>query len=170
MASQHNHSDSMHDHMMSQMAFHTGVTETILFESWITTSPSIFLISCIFIFILSILHEGIKEFHRFSEQERLTKQPVRLDDAIENELARMNTESLPTTIRTKTKIRPSYSERILSNILYTTNIILSYSLMLIAMTFNVYLFLAIVLGIGVGHFIFTLSGITSSSYRNRRHS
>jgi hypothetical protein len=35
--------------------------------------------------------------------------------------------------------------------------------MLIAMTFNVYLFLAIISGMGAGHFLFTLSCIRPSA-------
>ncbi|UJR35788.1 hypothetical protein I4U23_028536 [Adineta vaga] len=162
MASTHDH------HSMSKMFFHGGFVETILFEPWETISIPIFVISWIFIFIMGILYEGIKEFHRFAEEERLTKQPIFSDDAIENELARMNIESLPSTIPNRNKTSSPYSERIISSIFYIINLALGYSLMLIAMTFNVYLFFAIIFGTGVGHLLFTWSRVNPPTQRNRR--
>ena len=46
------------------------------------------------------------------------------------------------------------SQHILQTFLHILQMGISYLLMLIAMTFNTYLFLAIILGAGVGHFLF----------------
>lgn len=54
----HGADGGMHDMMM--MFFHFGYTETILFEFWKTDSISIFLISCLILFILAALYEGLK--------------------------------------------------------------------------------------------------------------
>lgn len=43
---------------------------------------------------------------------------------------------------------------ILQTILYIIQIILSYLLMLIVMTFNYWLFVAVILGSGIGYFLF----------------
>jgi hypothetical protein len=70
------------------MYFHTGFIETILFKPWTTTSIPcnifqvnlfdrfaliflVFIESWIFIFILSILYEGIRELRQCFEKERL---------------------------------------------------------------------------------------------------
>lgn len=46
------------------------------------------------------------------------------------------------------------TQHILQTFLHILQMGISYLLMLIAMTFNTYLFLAIILGAGVGHFLF----------------
>lgn len=43
---------------------------------------------------------------------------------------------------------------IIQSLLHIVQMTLSYLLMLIAMTFNTYLLLAVVLGAGLGHFLF----------------
>ncbi len=62
-----------------------------------------------------------------------------------------------------------YTERILHSILYAVHLSLSYILMLIAMTFNVYLFLAIIFGVGTGHLIYTWIRIIPSTTKNPSH-
>ena len=47
-----------------------------------------------------------------------------------------------------------YTENALYSLMYAVQLAISYILMLVAMTFNVYLFLAIVLGVGFGHFVY----------------
>ncbi|CAF0834387.1 unnamed protein product [Adineta steineri] len=157
-------------HSMMEMSFHTGFVETILFEPWITTTIPIFIISWIFIFILGILHEGIKEFRQSLEVERFIKRPIISDNGNENELECMNIESLDSTRHTEiTKSSPSYIERIFLSVLYAIHLALSYILMLIAMTFNIYLFFAIIFGLGIGHLVFTRNRVISSTSNNEHH-
>lgn len=47
--------------------------------------------------------------------------------------------------------------RIIQTLLYISQIMLAYWLMLIAMTYNTYLTMAVVLGCGLGHWIFAIS-------------
>ncbi|XP_017020902.1 high affinity copper uptake protein 1 isoform X1 [Drosophila kikkawai] len=49
-------------HMMA-MAFHTGYTETILFNFWRTQSAMALGLSCLLIFLVAVLYEGLK-FYR----------------------------------------------------------------------------------------------------------
>ncbi len=76
------------------MYFHMGFIETILFETWTTKSIQrntfkmnlfnifftvfflVFIASWIFIFILGILYEGIREFRQYLEEEQLIKKPT----------------------------------------------------------------------------------------------
>lgn len=61
----HDHGEKDHGgggHMMS-MAFHTGDTETILFNFWRTESALALSLSCILIFFVAVFYEGLK-FYR----------------------------------------------------------------------------------------------------------
>jgi len=62
MTTEHDHSgmDSM-DHMM-MMYFHTGFKETILFQQWAVDSEWAMIGSCIGIFLMAVLYEGLKYF------------------------------------------------------------------------------------------------------------
>jgi copper transporter 1 len=66
------------------------------------------------------------------------------------------------------RISLQHTERVLNSLLYAVHLSLSYILMLIAMTFNVYLFLAIIFGIGTGHLLYTWSRIAPSTSKNQR--
>jgi hypothetical protein len=61
------------------------------------------------------------------------------------------------------RISTRYPERVLQSILYLAQLVLGYMLMLIAMTFNIYLFLAIIFGIGTGHLLYTWSRLIPST-------
>ncbi|XP_076463249.1 uncharacterized protein LOC143295439 isoform X2 [Babylonia areolata] len=50
--------------------------------------------------------------------------------------------------------RLSISKRLLSTLAHTMNVLVGYLLMLIVMTFNIYILIAIVAGAGLGHFVF----------------
>ncbi|CAF3982225.1 unnamed protein product, partial [Rotaria sordida] len=54
-------------------------------------------------------------------------------------------------------------------ILHILQMGISYLLMLIAMTFNIYLFLAIILGAGVGHFLFAWRRTSVIDYNEHCH-
>ncbi|CAF3070085.1 unnamed protein product [Rotaria socialis] len=151
-----------------KMYFHAGTTETILFESWTTPSITIFICSLIFIFILGILYEGLREIRQYLDETRLIERPIISKEGNETELERMNTELVESAIRTGKKIRPQFPERILHSVLYAVHLILGYSLMLIAMTMNVYLFFAIIFGIGTGHLLYAWCRTISLAKKNQR--
>ncbi|CAF2928165.1 unnamed protein product [Rotaria sp. Silwood2] len=164
----HNCHGTSDQHSMMKMYFHASFTETILFEPWKTTSISIFICSWIFIFILGILYEEIREIRLNLEEEQLIERSISPNERGEQELECMNIETIESARHTKQKISPRYSERALHGILYAIHLILGYILMLIAMTFNVYLFLAIIFGIGTGHLLYTCNCIIPSKRKNQR--
>ncbi|CAF4728478.1 unnamed protein product [Rotaria socialis] len=86
-----------------KMYFHAGTTETILFESWTTPSITIFICSLIFIFILGILYEGLREIRQYLDETRLIERPIISKEGNETELERMNTELVESAIRTGKK-------------------------------------------------------------------
>ncbi|CAF3336389.1 unnamed protein product [Rotaria socialis] len=140
------------DHMMSMaMTFHGGFTEQILFSQWNTKTASAFIGSWIIIFLVAVLYEGLKTI-----RDQLAKREARCKCEEQGE-------------------RPSSLARLLSlhhiiqTLLHILQMGISYLLMLVAMTFNIYLFLAVILGAGVGHFLFGWRRSSVIDYNDHCH-
>jgi len=149
----------MHDMDMMKMYFHVGVKEVILFYGWKTENVGQLVGSCIALFIAALLYEGLKVFR----EELLVKANRALQ--IQN-----SPESLPTNDETGENgagsdqviihTGPSAMTRILNSwhflqsFLHIIQVTVSYMLMLVFMTYNVWLCLAVVLGAGAGYFCF----------------
>jgi len=148
------------DHMdMMKMYFHAGVQETILFYGWKTENVGQLIGSCIFLFVAALLYEGLKVFR----EELLVKANTAL--RLQN-----NPETLPTNdetgengagsdqviIQTGPTARSKICNRwhALQSFLHIFQVTVSYMLMLVFMTYNVWLCLAVVLGAGAGYFCF----------------
>lgn len=115
------------------MAFHGGVTETILFEGWKTTDWNGMSGSIIGIIILTTIFEGIKSYRDYLFKETATtRQKAK---------------------KTRTQMLFSFVH-ILQVILHVIQMIIGYFLMLIFMTYNVWLCIAMVIGTGLGYWLF----------------
>ncbi|KAK2158275.1 hypothetical protein NP493_1813g00008 [Ridgeia piscesae] len=131
------------DHMM-KMYFHFSCHSTILFSFWKTTSWEGMLGSCIVIFIMAALYEGLKVGREILLKRALTNEPI----------------SVPSS--DVHIVQPAHSFRtmllsrshLLQSVLHVVQIVVSYFLMLIFMTFNMWLCIAVALGAGVGYFLF----------------
>lgn len=145
----HNHMD-MQESGMGQMImyFHVGLTETILFKDWAVNSVGGMIGSVVGVFIMAVMYEGLKYF-----REHL----FRLH------FSSMHYSSVAVTGqdgRTLTEVHQIARNRIVSwahftqTFLHMVQVVLSYFLMLIFMTYNVWLCLGVVLGAGFGYFIF----------------
>ncbi|CAF0993473.1 unnamed protein product [Adineta steineri] len=152
-------------HMMMAMTFHGGFTEKILFDCWNTETIGAFIGSWFIVFFVAILYEGLK-----TVRDHLAKQEVCRQYPDENNrqspLVRQhdqpydrpnNTDLIP-RVRTETN-RPKRARllstyHIIQTLLHVLQMGISYLLMLVAMTFNTYLFLAVIFGAGLGHFLF----------------
>uniref|UniRef100_A0A0K0FUJ9 Copper transport protein n=1 Tax=Strongyloides venezuelensis TaxID=75913 RepID=A0A0K0FUJ9_STRVS len=112
------------------MWFHTSLDDTVLFSDIIIKDVEGMIICCFIFFVLSIALEFLK-YYRWS---------------FEN-----NNRSHETL---------SYFKRIFSinsgikTVLFTIQVTLSYIIMLIVMTFSIWLGLAVIIGTGIGYFIF----------------
>lgn len=148
------HQCGMHDGMggMSmQMYFVAGYEAVVLFKEWDIQSVGAMVGSCIGIFLMGILYEGIKYF-----RERLNRKnyvaidysKVRVPEGSDGS----QVSQVKTTVSFKTSMT-SWSHYIQTS-LHLVQLILSYFLMLIAMTFNVWLFIAVILGCTCGYFLF----------------
>lgn len=131
------------DHMM-KMYFHFGVSETILFKGWETDNVGGLIGSMIGIFVLATLYEGLKYWREDLMRKAIAKQQYvanasKANCAEENKQIQVNMMSFPHAIQT---------------LLHMVQMIISYFLMLIFMTYNVWLCIAVVLGAGLGYFLF----------------
>ncbi|EDW84375.1 uncharacterized protein Dwil_GK13179 [Drosophila willistoni] len=145
-------------HSMS-MSFHAGYTEIILWNGWTTKTVAEFVLSAIAIFVVSFLYEALK----FLRQNLMRIEARKLAQRLAEDQRRKNNVSdcggcSDTPLadpREKTYWQQlvEYSH-IVQSLLNLLQIIVSYLLMLIFMTYNYWLCLAVVLGLGVGYFFF----------------
>ncbi|XP_075227911.1 copper transporter 1A isoform X5 [Lycorma delicatula] len=131
-------------HMMMSMFFHFGNNETILFESWKVTTVYGLIGSMIGICIMAALYEGLKYYreHLFwSSYNALQYRSVQMP------VDKSSSERV---------VQPSIFSKMhaFQTCLHVIQMVISYFLMLIFMTYNVYLCIAVVIGAGIGYFLF----------------
>ncbi|CAM2699738.1 unnamed protein product [Rotaria socialis] len=168
------------DHMMSMaMTFHGGFTEQILFSQW-NTKTATFIGSWIIIFLVAVLYEGLKTIRdqlakrearcKCEEQGERPSSLLRHGQQDENP---NNNDLIPGVItgnaRTTKRARLLSLHHIIQTLLHILQMGISYLLMLVAMTFNIYLFLAVILGAGVGHFLFGWRRSSVIDYNDHCH-
>ncbi|XP_050070881.1 high affinity copper uptake protein 1 isoform X3 [Anopheles maculipalpis] len=163
-------------HMMS-MSFHGGYDETILFEQWKIDSLSGLLWSMLLIFVMAALYEGLKYYreHLFwRTYNALQYRPVTVteksngngvavagtstaerggvgagDGSNGASGAGINEEGARIVQPTMLSLMHLYQ-----TVLHILQVTTSFLLMLIFMTYNTWLCLAVVLGAGLGYFLF----------------
>ncbi|XP_063972803.1 high affinity copper uptake protein 1-like isoform X3 [Diachasmimorpha longicaudata] len=134
-------------HGMMSMAFHGGYCETVLFDTWKISSMGGLIGSMIGIIIMAALYEGLKYYREYlfwktynALQYRSVSMP-----AEKNVVAEDNRVVQPTMIS---------QMHFFQTFLHIVQIVLSYFLMLIFMTYNTWLCSAVVLGAAIGYFLF----------------
>ncbi|EJW85502.1 ctr copper transporter [Wuchereria bancrofti] len=174
----HNHHYDKHGGHTMKMWFHSGYHEIILFEFWQIESLYGLLLSCVLIFIMACFYEWIKWFRVYLQLSAARCPPscnhaidkgkqdeVKQDDEKRIDCNRLSV-SAPLTItlssdyhqvsRRTTKEEISATIRFLQAILYFVQLTLAYCLMLIAMTYNVWLTIAVIAGAAFGHWLFAI--------------
>lgn len=157
------HAGMVH-HMMS-MAFHGGYNETILFEQWKIDSLSGLLWSMLLIFIMAALYEGLKYYreHLFwKTYNALQYRPVTVTEknpgngnvANNNGLAGNGGGSGDDASRVVHRPTMLSAMHLFQTFLHILQVTLSFLLMLIFMTYNTWLCIAVVLGAALGYFLF----------------
>ncbi|XP_066151044.1 high affinity copper uptake protein 1 isoform X2 [Euwallacea fornicatus] len=136
-----------HSMDMMNMWFQFSTNATVLFEPWHFTTVGGLIGSMIGIFIMAALYEGLKYYREFlfwKTYNSLQYRAVSLPD------------KAPSVIEEPQVVQPSMLSKIhfYQTFLHMIQMILSYFLMLIFMTYNVWLCMAVVLGAGVGYFLF----------------
>ncbi|XP_059613772.1 high affinity copper uptake protein 1-like isoform X2 [Phlebotomus argentipes] len=141
----HHHGDEDMECPM-QMIFHLGHCEAILFKSWTVSEVGGFVGAVILIFVVAVLYEGLKYL-----REKLYY------DAHQLEFAQQDKDGSTQNLRNTSKpIRQQIFNKahIIQTFLHLIQVSVSYALMLIVMTYNVWLFLAVVLGACMGYLFF----------------
>ncbi|KAF8770630.1 High affinity copper uptake protein 1 like protein [Argiope bruennichi] len=134
------------DHMA--MYFHFGVDAVILFKEWTTSSTESIIGSVIGIFILAMIYEGIKFFREYLFKKYFTSLEY-------SSVSVLGDDGKPVTeVHKVARNRMLSWPHMIQTFLHVVQMILSYFLMLIFMTFNVWLCLGVILGSGVGYFLF----------------
>jgi len=148
--SQMNHGN-LHDGMV--MTFHGGYNEQILFDFWETKTIPLFLLSCVALFVFAALYEGLKLLREILIKRDMKNRKDLIDQTT----------------------KPTITSRLLSKghliqtLLHMLQIAVSYMLMLVFMTYNSWLCLSVVLGAGLGYFVFGLQRLTSIDVNEHCH-
>lgn len=136
--------------------FHGGYEATILWDSWSTKTVTSFVFSCIGIFLISIAYEGLK----FLRERIHIKQMEKIYAENRTKRTERGTETYGSVDPLTTQEEPSVKDRILNKVhiiqalLHIIQMTISYGLMLVAMTYNYWLFLSLVVGFGFGYLFF----------------
>jgi len=149
----HDHGDSNgEDHVghMMMMVFHFGFKETILIDQWSTDSVTGFILSMILIAFMGTLYEGLKYYREYlfwKTYNSLQYRAVTLPE--KGAVVGVSTED-------NARVQPSMwsTMHIFQTLLHLFQVTLSFLLMLIFMTYNVWLCLAVVFGASFGYFLF----------------
>ncbi|XP_016972911.1 high affinity copper uptake protein 1 isoform X2 [Drosophila rhopaloa] len=152
----HNHgggSGTGMEHMMP-MAFHFGYDETILFSWWHIETVAGLVGSMIAIFLLALMYEGLKYYREYlfwKTYNLLEYRPV-TGPQRNPEAPRIPSPAAAAP----SPVQPSMLSvnHLLQTLLHVIQVTLSFLLMLIFMTYNVWLCLMVVLGAAVGYFLF----------------
>ncbi|XP_002073524.3 histidine-rich glycoprotein [Drosophila willistoni] len=208
------HHDEMsgheHGHHMS-MSFHEGVDETILFKFWHSQTTLVLVLSCVIIFLVAVMYEGLKFYRewlfkkckrrseggneRYQHYENQQYPPQYPQPTAQTFVFRPRTpatsprpskiaprQSIRTTNPTHVDIPPIFHNasapepsppdgtpkrkqcskfkawfgkfHLFQTFLHMLQVFVSFLLMLVFMTYNVWLCMAVVLGAGFGYFIF----------------
>ncbi|KAJ8984646.1 hypothetical protein NQ317_009874 [Molorchus minor] len=140
----HDHGEE-HDMMMA-MSFYFSTSCTVLFKQWSFSTVGGLIGSMIGIFFMAAIYEGLKYFREYlfwrtynSLQYRAVSIPDKGSTSEDNQV-----------------VQPTMLSKIhfLQTFLHVVQMVLSYFLMLIFMTYNAWLCIAVVLGAGVGYFLF----------------
>ena len=147
--------------MVMQMFFTTKTDVYVLFEEWYVQSVGEMVAAVIGVFIFAMLNEGLKVLREYvnyfvkSLNLNIIKPKSTIEGEDRNKYEPLLSENLPPINNSKAnrQVNELIGHFVLT-LLQTIQYIIGYLLMLIAMTFNLWLFLAVVLGMGTGYFVF----------------
>ncbi|XP_034233772.1 high affinity copper uptake protein 1-like isoform X2 [Thrips palmi] len=137
------HSTMDHSSMSMSMTFHFGVMEKVLFNEWQVDRVSTMVLSCVGIFFMAVIYEGIKYYRENLLWRTYNSLHYRA----------VNDNAVPDAENHKPP-RMFSQKHVLQTGLHIVQLIVSYLLMLIFMTYNIWLCLAVILGSATGYFMF----------------
>ncbi|EDO27532.1 predicted protein [Nematostella vectensis] len=135
------------------MAFFFSKKTVILFEGWSVDTVGGMIGSCIAVFILAVLYEGLKVSREMLKRKYGYVMSVDMDTKVYGS----NQNQTVTVTETRGHIPRSKIcnlHHFIQSLLHIVQVTLSYFLMLIFMTYNGWLCIAVALGAGFGYFLF----------------
>jgi copper transporter 1 len=132
------------------MYFYFGQSATILFKPWETSSPGGMVASCVGIFLLAMVYEGLKYYREFLFRRQYASTRY---GTVNNQPREDNKVVMPDGQYTLRNVICS-GHHLLQTFLHMLQVTLSYFLMLVFMTYNGWLCISVILGAGVGFFLF----------------
>uniref|UniRef100_A0A914P3W3 Copper transport protein n=1 Tax=Panagrolaimus davidi TaxID=227884 RepID=A0A914P3W3_9BILA len=132
----HNNHDMSGMDMHMAMFYHFGSIETILFSWWSTKSAGGIILSSFILVLICFMYEGIK-WARVCWKKRAYEESVALGEH--------------NAVPIQRKLTPAM---IGDTALHALQLIFGYSLMLVFMTFNIWLCAAVVFGEAIAHLVF----------------
>lgn len=139
------------EHM--HMTFYAGYKATILFACWHTTSLQEMTGSCIAVLAMAVVYEGLKAARQWLKEAAVKRGRNHQEDSGRE----TPVDDVPMILRTPSFFsgrRLRFLHHLVQTLLHLVQFALGYMLMLIAMTFNVWLFISVVFGASLGYFIF----------------
>lgn len=151
---------------MMKMYFHLGYDVNIVIYGWDATTTATLVGTVIAVFLLAVGYEFIK-FSRMFVVRDLARRSRAHSHSVAEETETMASTQHPDgnniAIAISSPPNPnSYLNvrHVTRSLLYCLQVTVSFTLMLFVMTFNIWIFLAIILGLTVGHFLFAKNNLT----------
>ncbi|TPX57709.1 hypothetical protein PhCBS80983_g03618 [Powellomyces hirtus] len=149
--SSHSHDDPP----VMQMFFHTGLADYVLFQKWVPRTPLQYAGTWLVIFLFGILYEGWNAWIATSEANLLSRTAKHHDTTTAKTSKNGLIPITPSPPRALTTWTIRFKRGLFRAMAKAITVTAAYFLMLVAMTFNVGLFIAVVAGLAVGSAIFT---------------
>lgn len=155
--------------MGMHMTFYFGNDATILFAPWKVSSWQGMLWSCIVVLIVSFAYEGLKTVRqrllkvaKVQQQKESTNSADAGDDDDRLLIAVPSSSSW-------TRSRRRIAFHLIQAQLHLVQVTVGYMLMLVAMTYNAWLFISLVIGATLGYLIFNYHSIFVDNLHNPCH-
>ncbi|XP_062268607.1 probable low affinity copper uptake protein 2 [Platichthys flesus] len=153
---------------MMSMTFEVSNSVTLLFDFWNVNGPVGMALSVFVVFLLTVFYEVLKVWRLWlGNKSKLAEPylgPAALHSDCSSSLGRSSSESSVTPIRPPPpapNTRNSWLLHGIQTVLHMLQVSLGYMLMLCVMTYNVWIFIGVMIGTGLGYFIsFPLLGQT----------
>ena len=140
-----------------QMFFHSAVSDYILFENWVPRTTGQYVLAWVLVFLSAVFYEALQVYAQILELHWVDtskeSEPIlstAFGDLPEKHRSTMGVQNICGISSGIQGVKQSFFR----SLLRVVSTMVGYVLMLIAMTFNIGLFFAIIAGFGTGTFVF----------------
>lgn len=129
----------------------------VVFQWWAINGVWQLILSVMGVAAIALFHEWFRRFNQIRERKlavRLEREARDIDRAEDVEAATLSREAVPLVGLARRKRAVSNQDQLLRALLYAVQVMVSYFLMLVIMTYNGFLVLGAIIGATAGFFIF----------------